>query len=81
LNVLAVTATVSANIIAKGNTTPADLSASIVFVVLRCPSGGHLEASALWRYRLTQASSSQLPCKHGSKLSLDHHRRYGIWRF
>ena len=36
-----------------------------------CPSGGHLEASALRRWQPTAASTSQLPCKHGRKLSLD----------
>ena len=51
------------------------LSASIACVVLRSLSGGHHEAFARSRWQLTQVSSSHLPRKYGSKLSLDHHSR------
>ena len=46
-------------------------SEATAFVVLRYPSSGHLQVSAAWRYRLTQASSEQLLCEHGRKHSLD----------
>jgi len=43
----------------------------MAFLVRVCPSGGHLETSTLFRYRLTLALSSQLACKCECKLSLD----------